>query len=80
MVTGAKCFSSTSEKIGYRLGGRKNETHVDLCLLQEVAKIQGGICLLVHSSCQIQAASRVVATENLVTDKDNAAGSFCPPG
>ena len=29
-----------------------DETHVDLCLLQEVAKIQGRVRLLVHPSCQ----------------------------
>ena len=53
-----------------RIGWWKNEAHGDLCLLQEVAEIQGGVCILVHLSCQVQAAPGVVATKNVVTDKD----------
>ena len=66
------CVSSTDtdERICDGLGGWKNETHADLCLLQEVAAIQGGVRLFVHPSCQVQAPPGVIATENLVTDED----------
>jgi len=64
------CVSSTDERICDGFGGWNNETHADLCLLQEVATIQGGVRLLVHPSCQVQAPPGVIATENLVTDKD----------